>query len=98
MPYLLLRLVDDFSTVPFVANRLAEAGLLFSAIAFLATVGQPPTSIVLVIVVYFAALATYCAVKFIRAARRSSGVTRRRLEAVAGATLLPRVPRPLARR
>ncbi|TMG51387.1 MAG: GAF domain-containing protein [Chloroflexi bacterium] len=88
MPYLLLRLVDDFSTVPFVANRLAEAGLLFSAIAFLATVGQPPTSIVLVIVVYFAALATYCAVKFIRAARRSSGVTRRRLEAVAAATLL----------
>src|SRR5207302_1508668 len=59
MPYLLLRLVDDFSTVPFIANRLAEAGLLFSAIAFLATVGQPPTSIVLVLVVYFAALATY---------------------------------------
>jgi len=88
MPYLLLRLVDDFSTVPLIANRLAEAGLLFSAIAFLASVGQPPTPIVLVIVVYFAALATYCAVKFIRAARRSSGVTRRRLDAIAAGTLL----------
>ena len=88
MPYLLLRLVDDFATVPAVVSRLAELGLLFAAIAFLATVGQLPTSIALVVVAYFAALATYCAVNFIRAARRSSGVTRRRLEAIAVGTLL----------
>lgn len=88
MPYLLLRLVDDFSTVPFVIKRLAEAGLALSAIAFLATVGQPPTLVVLAVVVYFAVLATYCAVKFIRGARRSSGVARRRLEAIAAGTLL----------
>ena len=88
MPYLLLRLVDDFSTVPLIASRLAEAGLIFAAIGFLATTGQPPTPIVVVIVVYFAALALYCAVKFIRAARLSSGVTRRRLESVAAGTLL----------
>jgi signal transduction histidine kinase len=88
MPYLLLRLVDDFSTVPSIASRLGEAGLVFSAIAFLLSEGSPPAPIVQVVVLYFAALATYCAVKFIRAARRSSGVTRRRLEAIAGGTLL----------
>jgi signal transduction histidine kinase len=88
MPYLLLRLVDDFSTVPSIASRLAEVGLLFSAVAFLTSVGQPPPPITLAVVVYFAALSTYCAVKCIRAARRSSGVTRRRLEAIAAGTLL----------
>ena len=88
MPYLLLRLVDDFSTVPSIASRLGEVGLVFSAIAFLASEGTPPAPIAQVVVLYFAALATYCAVKFIRAARRSSGVTRRRLEAIAGGTLL----------
>ena len=72
MPYILLRLVDDFSDVPFLANRLAEAGLLLSAIAFFAWDGQPPGAILLGAVAYFAALASYCAVKFIRAARRSS--------------------------
>jgi signal transduction histidine kinase len=88
MPYLLLRLVDDFSTVPAIVSRLAEGGLVVSAIAFLVAQGQPPSPIVLAVVVYFAALSAYCALKFIREAGRSSGVTRRRLEAVATGTLL----------
>lgn len=88
MPYLLLRLVDDFSDVPFAVKRLAQAGLVFSAVGFLATVGTPPPPILISVVLYFAALSTYCAVAFVRAARRSSGVTRRRLEAVAAGTLL----------
>ena len=88
MPYLLLRLVDDFSNVPFVVKRLAEVGLFASAVGFIATEGTMPQPILLAIVIYFAALSLYCAVAFIRAARRSAGVTRRRLQAVAAGTLL----------
>ena len=88
MPYLLLRLVDDFSDVPGVVKRLGEVGLLLAAIAFIGTEGTLPPSILLPVVLYFAALSTYCAVAFIRAARRSAGVTRRRLQAVAAGTLL----------
>ena len=88
MPYLLLRLVDDFSDVHPAVKRLAETGLLGSALAFLATEGTLPPPILLAIVLYFAALSTYCAVAFVRAAGRSAGVTRRRLQAVAAGTLL----------
>jgi signal transduction histidine kinase len=88
MPYLLLRLVDDFSDVPVTAKRIAEAGLFLSAVAFIATEGTLPSPILLAVVLYFAALSLYCAVKFVRAAGHSAGVTRRRLEAVALGTLL----------
>jgi signal transduction histidine kinase len=88
MPYLLLRLVDDFSDVPFLVTRLAEGGLVFTVIVFVVTQGTPPMLLVLPIILYFAGLSTYCAAAFIRAARRSTGVTRRRLQAVAAATLL----------
>ncbi len=88
MPYLLLRLVDDFSDVPSGAKRLAEVGLFLSAVAFIATEGTLPPPMLLAVVLYFAALAVYCAVAFVRAARRSAGVTKRRLQAVALGTLL----------
>ncbi len=88
MPYLLLRLVDDFSDVPSVVKRLAEGGLALSAIAFLVTEGTVPPPILLPVVLYFAGLSAYCAVAFVRAARRSAGVTRRRLQAAAAGTLL----------
>jgi signal transduction histidine kinase len=88
MPYLLLRLVDDFTAVPAVVTRLAEGGLALSAIAFFVTVGTVPPPILMAIVVYFAALSTYSAVAFVRAGRRSAGVTRRRLQAVAAGTVL----------
>jgi signal transduction histidine kinase len=88
MPYLLLRLVDDFSDVPIQVKRLAEGGLLLSAIAFIAVEGTVPLPLLLAVVLYFAALSLYCAIAFVRAARRSAGVTRRRLQAVAAGTLL----------
>jgi signal transduction histidine kinase len=88
MPYLLLRLVDDFSDVPFVVKRLAEVGLFLSAVAFIATEGTLPPLILLAVVLYFAALSLYCAVAFVRASRHSAGVTKRRLQAVALGTLL----------
>ena len=79
MPYLLLRLVDDFSDVPRLAKRVGEGGLILSAIAFFATVGTLPSPILIAVVLYFAGLSAYCAVAFVRAARRSAGVTGRRL-------------------
>ena len=88
MPYLLLRLVDDFSNVPFLVKRLAELGLLLSAVGFLAIEGTIPPPVLLLVVAYFVALSLYCAAAFISAARRSTGVTRRRLQAVAAGTLL----------
>jgi signal transduction histidine kinase len=88
MPYLLLRLVDDFSEVPVLVKRLAEVGLLLSAAAFLTYERALPQQLLIAVVLYFAALSTYCAVAFVRAARRSAGVTRRRLQAVAVGTLL----------
>src|SRR5207247_8907326 len=87
MPYLLLRLVDDFSDVPAVVTRLAEGGLVLSAIAFVVTEGTVPPPILIAVVLYFAALSTYCAVAFARAGRHSAGVTRRRLQAAAPATV-----------
>ena len=88
LPYLLLRLVDDFSDVRWVVKRLAEVGLAVTAVAFIAIEGTIPPQILLPVVLYFAALSAYCAIAFVRAARRSTGVTRRRLQAVAAGTLL----------
>src|SRR5207247_8639224 len=88
MPYLLLRLVDDFSDVPAVVTRLAEGGLVLSAIAFVVTEGTVLPPFLIAVVLYFAALSTYCAVAFVRAGRHSAGVTRRRLQAVAAGTVL----------
>ena len=88
MPYFLLRLVDDFSYVPALVDQLAAGGVLIAAIAFLTTEGAVPPPVIFAIVLYFAVLSTYCVVAFVRAARLSAGVTRRRLLAMAVATLL----------
>lgn len=88
LPYMLLRLVDDFTTVPFIVKRVAEAGLLASIVATVAFTPSLPPLVALAMVVYFAAISTYCAAQFTRAARRSLGVTRRRLDAAALGTIL----------
>ena len=88
LPYLLLRLVDDFTTVPALVKRIAEAGLLASIVATVVYSGALPPTVALAMVVYFAAVGIYCATQFARAARRSLGVTRRRLDAAALGTIL----------
>jgi signal transduction histidine kinase len=87
LPYLLLRLVADFSYVPGILMRAAEAGLLLIATALFVADAPTPLPVVLALVAYFVVLAAYCAIAFIRAARVSSGVTRRRMEAVAAGTV-----------
>ena len=82
LPYILLRLLDDFAGVPRVIQRLAEAGLALSIVAILAAGTPLPTPISLGLVVYFAVLALYVAVRFVRESARGHGVTRRRMQAV----------------
>ena len=95
MPYVLLRLVDDFTRVRAPVMRAAELGLAAGIVATYATVamqttaiGTLPTLMTLYIVGYFFVVSVYCAIAFIRAARRSKGVTRRRMEAISLGSIL----------
>ncbi|CAA9226586.1 MAG: hypothetical protein AVDCRST_MAG77-995 [uncultured Chloroflexi bacterium] len=88
LPYTLLRLVDDFSTVPRWVMRSAEVGLALSVLALAVMATWPPgdprrIAPMIALVVYFVAYKLYAAVKFVLEARRTSGVTSRRMQAVA---------------
>lgn len=87
LPYLLLRLVDDFAGVSRPLMRLAEIGLALSVVGLFWFALPRPDWLTLLLVVYFVGFSLYSAAAFIRAARRSTGVTRRRLQAVAVGTI-----------
>jgi len=88
LPALLLRLVDDLTTVPRWLMRLAVAGLVASVIGlFFALSRRLPTPIILLYIVYFVGFTGYCAVACVHAGHTTTGVTRRRLRAAALATL-----------
>ena len=88
LPYLLLRLVDDFTHVRSAIKRGAELGLAAGIVATYATAPTPPTPVILYVVLYFFVVSLYCALAFIRSARRSRGVTRRRMEAISLGSIL----------
>ena len=99
LPYLLLRLLEDFSGVPSPVMRGSEAGLVVLVLAFIFVPQPLPPWLTVVFIAYFLGLALYAAVGFVRAARDSSGVTRRRMQAVAvgsGALGLALVPSAFA--
>jgi len=83
LPYLMLRLLDDFADVPLLVRAATLGGLIASAI-IVVTSGSPidPTA-TLFLLAYFGIVAMYVAFGFVQLARRSSGVTRRRTQAVA---------------
>jgi signal transduction histidine kinase len=87
LPYLLLRLVDDFSVVPLPVMRLAAVGAIAAVISVFVAPQPYPLALVGLLVAYFVVLAAYDASAFVRAAGRSRGVTRRRMQAVAIGTL-----------
>ncbi len=88
LPYLLLRLVDDFSTVPRWLLLAAELGLAAIVVSlFVLPAKSDPAWLILAYVGYFIALAFYGTGAFVREARGSSGVTRRRMQAVAAGSL-----------
>lgn len=83
MPYLLLMLADDFAGVP--RSILGGAGLfLIAVVVSLFVVPMPYSAAYSVLVVaYIVAVLAYSTARFGMAARASSGVSRRRMEAVA---------------
>ena len=82
LPFILLRLVDDFRPQPMWVMVLASAAFLaVSAVGFAAT--QPWGAVSLIVVVFVTVLGLYASLGFLREARRSTGVTRRRMQAVA---------------
>ena len=83
LPYLLLRLLDDFVGVTSAILRLAEVGLAGALVALFVLEQPLPGWLTLLIVAYFCGFELYASVRFLSNARRSSGVTRRRLQAVA---------------
>lgn len=82
LPYLLLRLVRDFADVPTAITRLAEVGLALSVAGLLLLPGQLPIPATLLMVAYFVGLVLYATGAFVQQARHSTGVTRRRMQAV----------------
>jgi signal transduction histidine kinase len=96
MSYMLLRLVHDFTEVPAWIMRLSELLLLLIvagafALALITGANQgglaQPTWFTLLEVTYLVSLLTYTTIRFVHESRRSSGVTMRRLRAVAFGSL-----------
>ena len=87
LPYLLLRLVADFSRVPWWLMRATELGLACAIVAIVILPDPMPTAPALLLVGGFLIVTTYVTWAFVRQARRTSGVTRRRLQSIAVGTV-----------
>ena len=83
LPFLMLRLLSDFTAVPLRVRAATVGGLIASAV--IVVTDEPPLdpAATLFLIGYFAAVALYTALGFVRLSARSSGVTRRRTQAVA---------------
>src|SRR5689334_18400894 len=79
--YMLLRLVADFSFVPVLLMRVAEGWLAALVVGAFVFAARPPAWLILIMLLYLLVFLIYAAVAFMREARRSSGVTRRRMQA-----------------
>ncbi len=83
LPYLLLRLADDFSPQPAWLMRLAPLGLAVLAVGAFASQQPRPVWLQVAPVAWFVVLGGYASVQFALQARVSRGVTARRMQAVA---------------
>ena len=86
LPYLLLRLVDDYAPVRAWILRATEATAVPLGVAALFVMKLPPWY-VLPLVFWFFAVSAYGAATFVQIAQRSTGVTQRRMQAVAAGAL-----------
>ena len=93
LPYLQLRLVEDFAGVRPIVMRACVAGLAFAALVAVAGVLRlvdltaVAVPLIGVAVLYFLGFGTYAAVGFGREARRTGGVARTRMALAAGGSL-----------
>lgn len=83
LPYILLRLVDEFAGVPGAVLRLAEAALAVSVAALFVFTPPAPAAVTTFQVLYFVGLTLFITAAFVRVARTSIGSTAKRLWAVA---------------
>lgn len=94
LPYILLRLLDDFTQVPTLILRSAEVGLALTiAATAYYTYNQPsstsqfPQWVTLLLIAYLVGYFFYTVVAFFTESARSSGVTRRRMLAIAAGSI-----------
>jgi hypothetical protein len=83
LPYILVRLVDEFAGVPAVVLRVCEAALILSVAALFYFAAPAPAAVTLFQVLYFVALTLFVTATFAHAARTSMGSTAKRLGSVA---------------
>jgi len=88
LPYLLLRLANDFVRVRPAAMRVAEVSLVVVIAAVFALQGVAAPLVAALIIGYFAIVAAYAGSIFVRASGRATGVARRRLRAIAAGAFL----------
>lgn len=85
--YMLLRLVDDFSSVSPWIMRASEAALVVQVVATFIVAPDLPAWLQLFLIGYFVILLVYAIVAFTREALNTRGVTSRRMSAAAAGTI-----------
>ncbi len=89
LPYLMLRLLADFSRVPSLLLRVTEVAFVLLVVTAAAYPGPTiPPLLTAFRALYFVLLFLYTGEGFVRLARRSSGVTRRRMQVVSAGNVL----------
>src|SRR5919204_2018189 len=91
LPYILLRLVDDFTNVPPLLKRATEVVLVGMSITLIALYEPPtplPPAFLISILAYMSILSLYSGGRFILASRTSEGVTRRRMQSISLGAIL----------
>ncbi len=83
LPYIQLRLLDDFVGVGAWTKRAAVAGLVVAIGSMILVPSPMPGILTLALVFYFVTVLGYCAVRFLRESRRARGLVAARLLAVA---------------
>lgn len=87
IPYVLLRLAGEFSTVDLKVQRFSEAGLLLSLVLIIYP-GTEHILALLFLLVYFFTVAAYAARRFSVAAVTANGISRMRFRALSLASIL----------
>src|SRR4029077_21124424 len=83
LPYVQMRLLDDFVGVGVWTKRAAFAGLVLSIGSMIVVPSPIPGILTLALVFYFVTLLGYCAVRFLRESQRAHDLVAARLFAVA---------------
>lgn len=87
LPYILLRLAGEYSSVSTIARRLSEFGLAAAIIASIFPGVDSPLALFLLLA-YFVTVASYAARRFALAAQHANGITRMRLRSLSTASIL----------